>query len=100
MQMEKNFFFFLFKRYNLTIRVVKFSKTFFACFPSSLGQELTVESARKFFFFFSFGLLEIEMVVFGCFLRKMATILQGLRNSLVLSFKEYKISNKLKIKRK
>jgi hypothetical protein len=33
----ENNFSFHFKRYNLTIRTVNFSKTFFTCSPSSLG---------------------------------------------------------------
>jgi hypothetical protein len=43
---EKNFSFH-FKHYNLTIYVVNFCKTFCTCSPSSLGQDPTVESAKK-----------------------------------------------------
>jgi hypothetical protein len=43
---EKNFFFH-FKRYNLTIRAVKYRKTFCTCSSSSLVQDPTVESAKK-----------------------------------------------------
>jgi hypothetical protein len=43
---EKNFSL-NFKRYNLTIRAVKWRETFCTCFPSSLVQGLTVESAKK-----------------------------------------------------
>jgi hypothetical protein len=43
---EKNFSFH-FKRYNLTIRVVKCRETFCTCSPSSLGQDPTVESDKK-----------------------------------------------------
>ena len=43
---EKNFFFH-FKRYNLTIHVVNFCKTFCTCSPSSLGQDPTIESAKS-----------------------------------------------------
>jgi hypothetical protein len=44
--MEKNFSFH-FKRYNLTIRVVKWRETFFTCSPSSLVQEPMVENAKS-----------------------------------------------------
>jgi hypothetical protein len=67
--MEQNFSFH-FKRYNLIIRAVNFFKTFCTCFPSSLGQDPTIECA-KFIKIKSFGLLELEMVDLGCFLRKM-----------------------------
>jgi hypothetical protein len=40
------FIFFNFKRYNLTIRVVKCRETFYTCSPSSLVQDPTVESAK------------------------------------------------------
>jgi hypothetical protein len=40
-------FSFHFKHYNLTIRVVNFGKTFCTCSPSSLGQNPTVECAKK-----------------------------------------------------
>jgi hypothetical protein len=43
---EKNFSL-NFKRYNLTIRAVNFCKTFWTCSCSSLGQDLTVKSAKK-----------------------------------------------------
>jgi hypothetical protein len=36
-----------FKRYNLTIRAVNFCETFWTCSCSSLGQDLTVKSAKK-----------------------------------------------------
>jgi hypothetical protein len=36
-----------FKRYNLTIRVVNLGETFWTCSCSSLGQDLTVKSAKK-----------------------------------------------------
>jgi hypothetical protein len=43
---KKNFSFH-FKHYNLTIRVVNFRETFCTCSPSSLGQDPTVESAKR-----------------------------------------------------
>jgi hypothetical protein len=43
---EKNFSFH-FKRYNLTIRVVKCCETFCTCSPSSLVLNPTVKSAKK-----------------------------------------------------
>jgi hypothetical protein len=43
---EKNFSFH-FKRNYLTVRAVKFWKKFSTCSPSSLGQDPTVESAKK-----------------------------------------------------
>jgi hypothetical protein len=43
---EKNFSFH-FKRYNLTIRAVNFCETFWTYSYSSLGQDLTVKSAKK-----------------------------------------------------
>jgi hypothetical protein len=43
---EKNFSL-NFKHYNLTIRAVNFRETFCTCSPSSLGQDSTVESAKK-----------------------------------------------------
>jgi hypothetical protein len=43
---EKNFFLH-FKHYNLTIRAVSVRKTFCTCFPSSLGQDPTVENAKR-----------------------------------------------------
>jgi hypothetical protein len=36
-----------FKHYNLTIRAVNFCETFWTCSCSSLGQDLTVKSAKK-----------------------------------------------------
>jgi hypothetical protein len=42
---------------------------FCTCSPSSLGQDLVVESAEK-NFKNSFGPLQQEMAVLGCFLRK------------------------------
>jgi hypothetical protein len=44
--MEKSFFFH-FKRYNLTIHAVNFCETFCTCSSSSLGQDLTIESAES-----------------------------------------------------
>jgi hypothetical protein len=43
---EKNFPFH-FKHHNLTICAVNYRKTFCTCFPSSLGQDPTVESAKR-----------------------------------------------------
>jgi hypothetical protein len=43
---EKNFSLH-FKRYNLTIRAVKFFETFCTCSSSSLRQDPMVESAKK-----------------------------------------------------
>jgi hypothetical protein len=43
---KKNFSFH-FKRNYLTIRAVKFCEFFCTCSPSSLGQDPTVESAKK-----------------------------------------------------
>jgi hypothetical protein len=43
---EKNFSS-RFKRYNLTIHAVNFCETFWTCSCSSLGQDLTVKSAKK-----------------------------------------------------
>jgi hypothetical protein len=39
---------FHFKYYNLTIHAVKFCETFYTYSPSNLGQDPTVESAKKF----------------------------------------------------
>jgi hypothetical protein len=36
-----------FKRYNLTIRAVNFCETFWTCSCSSLGQDLTIKSAKN-----------------------------------------------------
>jgi hypothetical protein len=44
-------FSFHFKCYNLTIRAVNFFETFCTCFPSNVGQELTVKITNKFYFF-------------------------------------------------
>jgi hypothetical protein len=44
--MEKNFSL-NFKRYNLTIRAVDFCEKFWTCSCSSLGQDLTIKSAKK-----------------------------------------------------
>jgi hypothetical protein len=52
-----------------SIRVVNFFETFCTCSPSSLEQDLIVESAHLFYFIFSFGPLELEVAVLGCFLR-------------------------------
>jgi hypothetical protein len=41
------YFIFHFKRYNLTIRVVKCRETFCTCSPSCLGQDPMVESEKK-----------------------------------------------------
>jgi hypothetical protein len=65
---EKNFSL-NFKRYNLTIRVVKCRETFSTCFPSSLVQDPTVESAKK-WKKISFGLLKLEMADLERFWRK------------------------------
>jgi hypothetical protein len=65
---EKNFSFH-FKRNYLTIRVVKFCEMFCTYSPSSLGQDPTVESAKQ-KLKNSFGPLQQEMAVLGCFLRK------------------------------
>jgi hypothetical protein len=35
------------KSFSFPIRVVNFCKTFCACFPSSLGQDLTIKNAKK-----------------------------------------------------
>jgi hypothetical protein len=43
---EKNFSFY-FKRYNLTIRAVKFFETFCTCSSSNLGQDLIVKIAKE-----------------------------------------------------
>jgi hypothetical protein len=43
---EKNFSLH-FKCYNLTIRAVEVFETFCTCSPSSLGQDLTINSAKK-----------------------------------------------------
>jgi hypothetical protein len=40
-------------------------RNFCTCSPSSLGQDLTIKNAN--FYFFSFGLLELEMVVLNVF---------------------------------
>jgi hypothetical protein len=62
---EKNFSF-NFKRLILTIRAVNFFETFCTCSPNILGQDLTVKVA-KFYFIFSFGLLELEMADLSIF---------------------------------
>jgi hypothetical protein len=67
-RVEKNFFF-NFKRYNLTIHVVKCRDTFCTCSPSSLEQDPTVKSAKK-WKKNSFGLLELEMADLERFWRK------------------------------
>jgi hypothetical protein len=46
-----------------------FAKTFCTCSPSSLGQDLMVKN-EIFYFYFSFGLLELEMAVLRCSLRE------------------------------
>jgi hypothetical protein len=56
----ENSFSFQFKHYNLIIRAINFCVTYFTCSPSSLGQDPTIESAKR-ILFFSFGLLKIEM---------------------------------------
>jgi hypothetical protein len=71
--MEKNFSLH-FKRYNLTIRADNFCETFCTCFPSSLGQDLTIKIAI-YFLFFIFGLLELEMADLSHFSRKMTFVL-------------------------
>jgi hypothetical protein len=60
---KKNFFFH-FKRHNLTIRVVNFFETFCTCSPSSLGQDPTVKIPKKYYCFFLFLLLKLEMAFF------------------------------------
>jgi hypothetical protein len=54
------------KKNSFPIRAVNFCKTFCTCSPSSLGQDLTVKNAKK-YYFFSFGLLELEMSVLNVF---------------------------------
>jgi hypothetical protein len=72
---EKNFSFH-FKRNNLTIHVVSFYKTYCTCSLSSIRQDPTVESGKK--FKNSFGLLELEIAVLGCFLRKKGHVPLGI----------------------
>jgi hypothetical protein len=62
-------FFLNFKRYNLTIHLVKCCETFCTCSPSSLVQDPTVESEKK-WKKNSFGLLELEMADLERFLEK------------------------------
>jgi hypothetical protein len=64
---EKNFSLNI-KRYYLTIRAVNFCETFWSCSCSSLGQDLTVKSAKM--KKNSVGLLELETAVLECFLEK------------------------------
>jgi hypothetical protein len=66
--MEKNFSFH-FKLYNLTIRAVKCRETFCTCSPSSLVQDPTIKSAKK-WKKNSFELLELEMADLERFWRK------------------------------
>jgi hypothetical protein len=49
-------------------------QNFCTCSFSSLGQDLMVKNANKIYVFL-FGLLELEMVVLRCFLRKMNFVL-------------------------
>jgi hypothetical protein len=65
---EKNFSFH-FNRYNLTIRAVKCRNTFSTCSLSSLVQDPTIKSAKK-WKNNSFGLLELEMADLERFWRK------------------------------
>jgi hypothetical protein len=77
---EKNFSFH-FKRYNLTIRAVKCHKKICICSPSSLVQDPTIESAKK-WKKNSFGLLELEMADLERFWRKHPLVLKGLIKKL------------------
>jgi hypothetical protein len=54
------------KNFSFPICAVNFCKTFCTCSPSSLGQDLTVKNGY-FYFYFSFGLLELEMAVLNVF---------------------------------
>jgi hypothetical protein len=54
------------KRFSFPIRAVNFCKKKCTCSPSSLGQDLTVKN-EFFFFFSSFGLLELEKAVLNVF---------------------------------
>jgi hypothetical protein len=62
-------FTFHFKHNYLTIRAVKFCEFFCTCSLSSLGQDPTIESAKK-KFFNSFGLVQPRMAILGWFLGK------------------------------
>jgi hypothetical protein len=64
------------KNFSFPIRVVNFCETFFTCFPSSIGQDLTVKNAI-FYFLFSFGLLELEMAILRCFWEKRPLSFRG-----------------------
>jgi hypothetical protein len=70
---SKRNFSFHFKRYNLTIRTVKFFEIFYTCFPSSLVQDPTVKISKieK----IPFLLTELEMADLSIFLRKMTFVL-------------------------
>jgi hypothetical protein len=57
--------------------------TFCTCSPSSLRQDLMVKNEIFYFYFFSFGLLELEMAVLRCFLRKKNFVLEGLGHGFV-----------------
>jgi hypothetical protein len=67
---RENNFSFHYKGNYLTIRPVKFCEIFCTCSPSSLGQDPMVESAKTKLKKNSFGPLQQEMAVLGCFLRK------------------------------
>jgi hypothetical protein len=90
----KNFSFHL-RCYNLTIRVVNFCETFWTCSCSSLGQDLTVKSAKK-WKINSVGLLELETAVLECFLEKTPLSPLGVKSNFVAS--KYKSCSKLGIK--
>jgi hypothetical protein len=56
------------KKLFFPIRAVSFCETFCTCSPSSLGQDLKFnKNAILFIYLFSFGLLELEMVVLNVF---------------------------------
>jgi hypothetical protein len=91
---EKNFSS-LFKRYNLTIRVVNFCETFWTCSCSSLGQDLMVKCEKK--WKNSVELLELETAILECFLEKTPLSPLGVK-SLILSTLLFKISYPFNIK--
>jgi hypothetical protein len=64
----EKYFSFHFKRYNLTLRVVKCRETFCTCSLSSLVQDPTVETAKSEKNLF--GLLELKMADLERFWRK------------------------------
>jgi hypothetical protein len=72
---KKKKHFFHFKRYNLIIRAVNFCETFCTC-------SLTARSYNwkcKRVIFFSFGLLNLEVAVFGVLLEKKGLCLLGVK---------------------